>query len=412
MQIFQIRDNIYNNMDLAGQRYIHSHCKVHRLTGRIALILLYTFAHPQLISSQHGSNFPMEATRLNNNQPIITREHFTNAGASDEKEGANINGPSVIRIPNWIPSLERADPGAVYYMYFAHHVGEYIRLAWAADIEGPWNLYQVADSIPLEDRGVLSLGKDEEITVGNGITINRHVASPEIIIDDENKRIIMYFHAPSNFNGEENGQRTFVATSPFGLDFNGNIEPVIICNAYVRVFDYQGDLYAHSFDYFYRAPSLSNPWTPPAGFDYSEMLWTQSDENAFDDYLDVDPSGLGSKNLSTRHADILLTGDTLHILYSRRRDIPERILYTYVDLRKDFNNWRPEGPFQEILRPELEWEGAAFPVKPSKGGSTNCCVQELRDPDIFRDSDGRIYLFYTGQGENAIGMASLSRKEI
>jgi hypothetical protein len=148
------------------------------------------------------------------------------------------------------------------------------------------------------------------------------------------------------------------------------------------------------------------------GFDFSEMLWTQSDENAFDDYQAEDPSGPGSKNLSTRHADILLTGDTLHIVYSRRRDIPERILYTYVDLRKDFNDWRPEGPFHEILRPELEWEGAAFPVQPSKGGSTNCCVQELRDPDIFRDSDGSIYLFYTGQGENAIGVASLSMKEI
>lgn len=295
-------------------------------------------------------------------------------------------------------------------MYFAHHQGDYIRLAWAADIEGPWSLYNAADSLSLEERGVLSLGVDDEIEIGNGITLNSHVASPDIVVDDANKRIIMYFHGPSNFKGKNNGQRTFVASSPYGLDFNGNIEPVIICNAYIRVFAYQGNLYAHSGEYFYRAPSLLNPWTPPSGFDFSEILWTQSNENAFDDYWDEDPSGLGSKRLSLRHADILLRGDTLHILYSRRRDIPERIMYTYVDLRKDYNDWRPEGPFQEILKPEFDWEGAAFPVKPSEGGSTNCCVQELRDPDIFKDSDGSLYLFYTGQGENAIGIASLSGK--
>jgi hypothetical protein len=221
-------------MDITAQRFIH------RLTGKFTLILIYVLAPFQVISSQEGSNFPMEATRLNRNQPIITQELFASAGVSDEKEGANLNGPSVIRVPEWIPASERADPAAVYYMYFAHHQGDYIRLAWAADIEGPWNLYQAADSLPLEEKGVLSLGADDEIDIGNGITLNRHVASPDIMVDEANKRIIMYFHGPSNFKGEENGQRTFVATSPYGLDFNGNIEPVIICEAYARVFEYQG----------------------------------------------------------------------------------------------------------------------------------------------------------------------------
>ncbi|MFC2116924.1 hypothetical protein ACFLTU_10640, partial [Bacteroidota bacterium] len=199
-------------MDLTAQKHIH------RLIGRIALILIYAFAPFQVISSQEGSNFPMEAMRLNGNQPIITKAHFLSAGASNEYESANINGPSVIRIPDWIPASKRAHPKAVYYLYFAHHLGDYIRLAWAENLEGPWTLYKVADSIPLEQKGVLSLGEDDKIDIGNGLSVERHIASPDMIVDDKHKRIIMYFHGFSYLNGEKIGQRTFVATSPYGLD--------------------------------------------------------------------------------------------------------------------------------------------------------------------------------------------------
>ena len=390
-------------MDLAAQRNIH------RFISRIILVFLCMF-NLQMISAQEGSNFPMKATRLNGNQPIITKELFFSSGASNENESANINGPSVIRVPDWIPASKRANPKAVYYMYFAHHQGDFMRLAWAENLEGPWNLYKVSDSIPLEQKGVLSLGSDDEIDIGNGIVIRSHVASPDMIVDDKNKRIIMYFHAPSNFNGEANGQKTFVATSPYGLDFNGRIEPVIICEAYARVFEYQGELYAQQGEYFFRAPSFHKPWETPAGFDFSKVLWTKSKDNYFQKYWAEDPSGLDTSKVSKRHADILLLGDKLHILYSRRRDVPERILYTFVDLKKDFNEWKPEGPFHEVIQPEFDWEGGNLPINESKGSSANCCVNELRDPNIFRDSDGSLYLFYTGQGEDAIGVASLSVK--
>ena len=57
--------------------------------------------------------------------PII-RPHM------DGRMGGNINGPSLIRVPDWI---ER--PLGAYYLYFAHHKGEYIRLAYADRLEGP-----------------------------------------------------------------------------------------------------------------------------------------------------------------------------------------------------------------------------------------------------------------------------------
>ena len=57
--------------------------------------------------------------------------------ASSEAIGTNINGPSVMRVPSWVErSLGR------YYMYFAHHQGDHIRLAYADALEGPWQVYE------------------------------------------------------------------------------------------------------------------------------------------------------------------------------------------------------------------------------------------------------------------------------
>src|SRR5437764_11531401 len=50
--------------------------------------------------------------------------------------GDDINGPSVIRVPAWI-----ANPLGRYYLYFAHHKGRFIRMAYAADLAGPWKIY-------------------------------------------------------------------------------------------------------------------------------------------------------------------------------------------------------------------------------------------------------------------------------
>ena len=49
--------------------------------------------------------------------PIITP-------ATDPSIGHNIQGPSLVRVPDWVPNrLGR------YYLYFADHKGAYIRLA-------------------------------------------------------------------------------------------------------------------------------------------------------------------------------------------------------------------------------------------------------------------------------------------
>ena len=50
--------------------------------------------------------------------------------------GENIQGPSMIRVPEWITERRGA-----YYLYFADHKGGYIRLAYADALEGPWTVH-------------------------------------------------------------------------------------------------------------------------------------------------------------------------------------------------------------------------------------------------------------------------------
>ncbi|MEQ9302821.1 MAG: hypothetical protein RJQ14_02815, partial [Marinoscillum sp.] len=168
---------------------------------------------------------PYEVVRLNNGQPIITQQMFTDLGATGE--GENINGPSLIHVPSWIAPANRADSSAQYYLYFAHHSDDYVRMAWAANIEGPYHLYQVGTGVAVGDRGVIDHGGNY-IYLDNDISIeNNHLASPDVHVDSANQQIIMYFHAGSStfVDGVEvNKQLTYVSTSPYGLEFYDNIE--------------------------------------------------------------------------------------------------------------------------------------------------------------------------------------------
>src|SRR3954449_2577217 len=71
----------------------------------------------------------VSAVRLTQN-PLITV-------ASAPSLGDNVNGPSIVRVPSWIPH-----PLGRYYAYFGHHKGQYIRLAYADAIGGPWKIYE------------------------------------------------------------------------------------------------------------------------------------------------------------------------------------------------------------------------------------------------------------------------------
>ena len=57
-------------------------------------------------------------------------------GSACASLGGNLNGPSLIKVPDWVKGAR-----ARYYLYFAHHEGRHIRLAFADHLEGPWTVH-------------------------------------------------------------------------------------------------------------------------------------------------------------------------------------------------------------------------------------------------------------------------------
>jgi len=345
-----------------------------------------------------GQNPNYQAVRLNNGNPIIVPSMFSNPS-----DGENINGPSLIRVPDWIPLNERADVTAQYYLYFAHHSGDYIRMAWAANIEGPYTLYN--DFVTVGDRGVLD-NNGSNIVLDNNIYIEEnHLASPDVLVDDVNQRIIMYFHSGSSYyvnNVEQNDQVTWVSTSPYGLEFYNGIESVQLGSSYFRVFEYNGDLFA--FDNgakTNKALDSANPWAVPTGHDFTEQLWERASNNVFADDIPVP-----SADLRIRHTGVHVVGGQLQTFYSRRGDFQERILLSTIDLTADWESWDPTYPPIEILAPNPGWEGGERTLDNSET-SSGVDLNQLRDPDVFQDNDGQLYVVYTGNGEGGLGIAKL-----
>jgi len=347
--------------------------------------------------------------------PLITSALFTLAGAPSN-EGFNINGPSVIRIPQWLKeSGDVAHPDANYYLYFASHVGSYIRMAWAREITGPWALYGTGRSVELGRRGVLDLGTGASVNIGNGLAIAGHIASPDVHVDEDEKRIVMYFHGPVFHENVRLGQSTVVATSLNGLNFNSpdqagqpgqGIRPVVLGPSYFRVFKNRGHTYAvASRALLFKAPGTVGDtcWQVPDSFQNVSMLWEPKRGPLVTPPL-AEKSG---SEVLVRHAGVHLIGNQLNLFYSRIGDQPECIMHSRIDVTSDnWNEWSAISPASVILVPDYKWEGADLPLMPSKSG-WGIGVRELRDPYVFEDA-GKFYLFYCGRGEEAIGVAELT----
>ena len=93
----------------------------------------------------------------------------------------------------------------------------------------------------------------------------------------------------------------------------------------------------------------------------------------------------------------------LLVLWTQVGHVPERILLSRIDLDKPWTEWRESEP-AEVLRPELDWEGANAPLEPSVRGLVRGKVNQLRDPAIFVEND-QGYLLYVVAGESGIAIA-------
>ena len=294
-------------------------------------------------------------------------------GIPTEHGDFNVQGPSVIRCPTWLP-----DPPGAYLLYFAHHRGASIRLAASDQPTGPWHLVSsdvlnAADAAPV-------LPVDHP---------NRHVASPDVQVDEEGRTLRMTFHGhvsppagghlPSWGAYPTYDQHTLVATSVDGRRFLPLLDGPAISPSYHRGFAWDGWWYGLSM------PSqLVRSADGLSAFEYGPTL--------FDD-------------VEIRHSGVLVDGHHLRVWFTRAGDAPERIMECRVDLRGDWTDWTPSEPV-EVLRPTEPWEGADLPVEPTTRGPAFQPQNGLRDPFVL-DDDGERWLYYAAAGEFALGVVRL-----
>ena len=263
--------------------------------------------------------------------------------------GGNVNGPSLIQAPSWI-----SRPLGRYYLYFAHHQGDHIRLAYSDNLEGPWRIYQP---------GTLRL---EHSYCYN------HIASPDVHVDETNRQVRMYYHG---WVGEE-VQRTKVALSDDGIRFNARADN--LGEAYFRLFRWGEYFYALAMPgIFYRSKDGLT------GFEEGPTLFTSD----------------------MRHSAVRVVGNEAEVYYTNAYDQPERILRSRIDLSRDWTRWTASEP-EVVLEPEMKYEGVDLPQVPYARGAVMEPVRQLRDPAIFQLGES-VYLLYSVAGEQGIAMAEM-----
>jgi hypothetical protein len=392
-----------------------------RLIGALMIMLVVGLAAASWTLIEASSpSLPADAEVVDGSGAIVARRlsagpiirHTMDARLGDEARRygyVNVNGPSLIRVPAWVEN-KLGD----YYLYFAHHKGEFIRMAYADRLAGPWTVYspgvldldasffaeQVPESAGLA-RSALDLWRATTLTefvalsqvglaaqrahrarqrsgVAGSAETRPHIASPDVVVDHERREIRMYFHGLV----ERRLQMTRAATSSDGIHFRAR--PELLAAPYLRVFEHGGAHY---------------------GLAMPGLLYRSADGL----------SGFRIRNrplfaANTRHAAVWARQGTWYVFYTRVGDAPERILCSTIDATAiDWDEWAPSPPF-EILRPELPWEGADLPVEPSLRGESTLAVRQLRDPAVFVE-EGQAYLLYSVAGEQAIAIAQLDLRD-
>jgi len=306
--------------------------------------------------------------------------------STDRSIGHNIQGPSLIRVPDWV-----ANPLGRYYLYFADHKGSFIRLAHADALHGPWTVHRPgtlhlaescfpSEDLEVDDEMYETFRSAVETQLGDQMPnelredlVVAHIASPDVHVDDKRREIVMYFHGLEAVGH----QVTRRATSVDGLHFAA--QPDVLGPSYFRCFRHDGWWYC-----------LAMP---------GRFLRSRDGRTAFE-------SGPTLFCPSMRHSAVRLIGDVLEVFWTRVGDAPERILRSTVELGRDWHTWSASESV-EVLRPERPWEGVHEPLTPSRRGAITVAANQLRDPCVFEE-EGRMFLLYAVAGESGIGIAELT----
>jgi hypothetical protein len=227
-------------------------------------------------------------------------------------DGASLNGPSLIRMPAWVEN-----PLGRYYLYFAHHAGKYIRMAYADRLEG------------------------------------ENSADPEA--------------------------KTSAAVSKDGIHFVAT--GAIRAPAYLRVFRRDGAWYGLAGrGILLRAAGLGERFEPVAEVVGREIEDLVDPAKLGEPGARSGAPKSGPDRCSIRHVGVDIEGDLLWVYFSCVGHRPERILATSIRMTGDPARWKAAGVV-EVLRPEIAWEGAKLPLAYSKGGRSwehGLAIAELR----------------------------------
>jgi hypothetical protein len=272
----------------------------------------------------------------------------------------NINGASLIKIPDWVKN-----PLGKYYLYFASHSGKYIRLAYSDMLTGPYKIYK---------EGTLKL---------NQTNCKTHIASPDIHIDNDKHKILMYYHGDT-----ETGQKSFLGCSDDGIDFI--VDNKVLGEFYFRVFNYKNKIY-----------SIAKNKNEDSVIYQSDSYYGE-----FKKIFNILPN--------SRHTAVYLKDDYLFIFYTLVGDAPELIYYCKLKISDNIEDW--DVISNHILTPpQFKFEGADSQLIPSNFGSAThrygeMNLNELRDPCIFEENGG-VYILYTFNGEAGIALGRLNYNE-
>lgn len=340
----------------------------------LSSLLLSSYSEPGLAQTPDLSS--VRVTRLLD-QPIIGPDIHPSIGE-------NIQGPSLIRVPDWVPGRL-----GNYYLYFADHKGLYIRLAYADELTGPWQIYepgslQIEDSFfaptppPISDEELQRMVEQRRASgsrVSHDLALELtlpHIASPDVHVDDENQRIIMYYHGLEG----PGFQHSRVAISDDGIHFNAREEN--LGRTYMRAFQHDGMTYV-----------LAMP---------GQLYRSRDGIAAFEE-------GPRLFEPNMRHSAVMVRGDSLYVFWTRVGDAPESILLSTIDISGDWMQWK-ESEEVMVLKPERPWEGANAPIEPSVRSTAYGQVNQLRDPALFEEN-GTVYLLYAVAGESGIAIARI-----
>jgi hypothetical protein len=327
-----------------------------------------------------GAQQTVRATRFTEN-PLITL-------STSPSIGDNANGPTIIRVPKWVQK-----PLGRYYMYFAHHSGQFIRLAYADSIRGPWKIHEPG-VLHVRDT---AFSRPQPDPIDSPPGVYTHIASPEILIDEGRRRLILWTHgmwtegqrwperrADALAWVKQHGyaQFTQAAESSDGLYFQ--VRPAITRQSYLRVLPYDGRFYGMA-----RLGQLLRAADPLDAF-----------EPGGSPFRDTPYAG------RVRHVSLLEKNGILHVVFSAIGEAPESILYTTIPMTGDWQTWRA-GPISEVLVPQAPYECPELPNVKSEVGEIDHPALQLRDPALFAE-DGRLYVFYTFCGEQGIAGAELT----